>query len=1047
MNSPLVSIIMPCYNGEKYIHKLLESILDQDYKSIEFIAINDGSTDRTQAILESYKSKFKSRNIKYTIVYQENGGAPNAVNAGLRRFTGEYLNFVDCDDYFMDDAIKTMVNFLEEHQEIDVVWGASNLIDGISGEILEVWGEVNQPPRKNLFIDMILHRDYIWPNAAKLVRASTFLAVNPERHITEFGPGQNIQLFLPIYYKGNNIGYIDKPLAYITAHNDSDSRKYRSEEETIEYHNLVRDTFIDTLRKINMPTSERDKYISVVNERYQQYQQSNRIFYKINNGDELGRLYEYDKQRFRNNYTSDINAADQTQLAAKLVFSSHSIEKSLSNDSFEVGHGLRVSQLLINILHTYKVKKYNQDHLAYMNTLSVLRAYYERHVDTKYAGEIKAIFGDMLEEILASNSRIGGAEVIPYKQKKHNNTKNFKELAEGRFAVRTYSNTIVDKSDIKEVIEIAMKTPTVCNRQSIKIHTIYKKEIIKKVLDVQGGIAYYDTPPVLLLITSDDRGYVGPNERNQGYIDGGLFAMSVLYALEYKKLAACPLHAMFDDVQDMTIRGMLNLLDSEKLITFISVGHFNEKNNVCKSFRYPVDYVMSEISRIYDFRIETLAESQSAPRIHVKIIDRIRVKLRPRTRILNMLRHIKHKTRLRTRAKHVIASLSNNLDNQKYKHVDGAILTLTGYFNYGNVLQRYALQKFLHRKGFKFVSYVDPYSAPRDIYRIGRKIKLKTPLRAINRFIDNQTPYWYIPKYSELFPESYSFENIINFVNKNIWIKPFDPKDTYKNYIVGSDQVWRNWWDNKEILGYYFLDFIKDREANRIAYAASFGKDKISEVMSSEDLEYVRPLLNGFNKISVREQSGFEIIKNNWGIEKAEVTVDPTLLLEANDYSWLINHSNIRSQKIQPIFTYIIDETEGVSEFIHKVQDDRLQEATKIRAHVGAENDILPPVELWLKGFRDAEIVITNSFHGMLFSIINNTDFIIIGRETGGLSRIKSFLSEYGIDSRFVNETELSIFDIKKLKPVDWNSVNKKLEKHRKDSGDWLISAIIKYKS
>src|SRR5690606_28450499 len=141
------------------------------------------------------------------------------------------------------------------------------------------------------------------------------------------------------------------------------------------------------------------------------------------------------------------------------------------------------------------------------------------------------------------------------------------------------------------------------------------------------------------------------------------------------------------------------------------------------------------------------------------------------------------------------------------------------------------------------------------------------------------------------------------------------------------------------------------------------------------------------NGISVRERSGVKLIEETWGLKNIVKVVDPTLLLGRSDYSSLIDRSEVKYEKIQPLFCYILGENDGIIKFIKKISDYRRQAVTKSRAHGGAGNDILPPVELWLKGFRDSELVITNSFHGMMFSILNNTDFIIIGREEGGWSR------------------------------------------------------------
>lgn len=384
------------------------------------------------------------------------------------------------------------------------------------------------------------------------------------------------------------------------------------------------------------------------------------------------------------------------------------------------------------------------------------------------------------------------------------------------------------------------------------------------------------------------------------------------------------------------------------------------------------------------------------------------------------------------------------LKRTKRLDVDGAILTLTGYRNYGNIIQRYALQEFLRQQGYNFLSLVEEYTTQNAQYTMSRVIALKTPLRFIKRIIKRQRPYWHIPSVGEVYPEASTTAALIEFVNENIAIRKYEPNEIYDTYIVGSDQVWRDWWDNREPVGYYFLDFLRGRKANRIAYAASFGKDKIEEVLKPEDVEYIQPYIEDFDSISVREKSGIAMIKGAWGIKDVTEVVDPTLLLEASVYSSLIDKSKVKDQEIKPIFTYILGETPEVVDFVEKIERTKGWGATKIRAHEGSENDILPPVELWLKGFRDAELVVTNSFHGMMFSVINNTDFIIIGKEVGGLSRVKDFLSKYGLTDRFVEESEIGNFKVEKLADIEWGEVNKKLEKARKDSGEWLLSSVKK---
>lgn len=1036
----LVSIVTPCFNGERFIRRLLDSVLNQNYKKIEFIVIDDGSEDNSLEILHGYEEKFRKRGIKYIVLSKNNGGAASAINLGLRQYSGDYITFIDADDFLNENSISDRVEFLENNKQFDAVYSKTYVVneDDICN-VVETLEEIETPNRTNLFLDMLLERNYIW-TPAYMVRSSHFRAIHATNHIEEFKVGQNIQLYLPLWHKGV-VGYINSATVTIVAHEDSHSRIKRNEEGDIHRQKQIQCAFVETVKRMDIEESEKQEYLELLKRKYRHINE--RVFIDIQDGrDELMRLYARDQERFRKSHFSDARTANQNQLATRMTFSAHSLEKSLSNDNFEIGHGFMVIGLLRGFLEAYQDQGYDRSHKAYINTISVMKVFYERHKGTKYQEEIDDIIGErLLRLVVGSTSNVGGAFVISGSDKINNHKKNFKELAEERFAVRTYADKPVDKKDIEDVISIAMKTPTVCNRQPVRVRVMYDKDIIAKVLEVQGGIAYYDTPPVLILVTADDNSYVGVNERNQGYIDGGLFAMSILYAFEYKNLAACPLHAMFETERDFKIRGMLGIPDNEKLITFISAGHFDKKSGVCKSFRYDPEYILTEVNELHDFRVEIVVPEvddhhQSA--VEKTTADKIREKVRIRTRI----KQFRSDVRIRTRLRGSLNRVNRLFDILEYSKADGAILTLTGYFNYGNVIQRYALQEFLRNNGYNFVSYVDPYSAPRDMYRMSRKKLLKTPLRAAKRIAKAQKPYWYTPPFREIYPEAYRVENIISFVNRNIWIKPFDPRDSYKRYIVGSDQVWRDWWGDKSILGYYFLDFLKGRKAKRISYAASFGNDDIRDVMSEEDVKYVAPYISSFDSVSVREKSATTILESVWGVQGSETVIDPTLLLDAQQYSDLIESTSVKDQSIQPIFSYVLGETPELLNFIDRIQESRKQPVTRIRAHGGSENDILPPVEYWLKGYRDAELVVTNSFHGMMFSVINNTDFIIIGRKSGGLSRIKDFLDQFGIADRFVPEEGLEEFDVDSIKPIDWDFVNQKLDKLKKTSGQWLLNSL-----
>ena len=102
--TPLISVIVPVYNLEKYLVRCIESIIGQTYKNLEIILIDDGSTDTSGQIID----EFKKKDNRIKVIHKENGGESNARNTGLRMATGEYIAFCDCDDWMDLDMYETL---------------------------------------------------------------------------------------------------------------------------------------------------------------------------------------------------------------------------------------------------------------------------------------------------------------------------------------------------------------------------------------------------------------------------------------------------------------------------------------------------------------------------------------------------------------------------------------------------------------------------------------------------------------------------------------------------------------------------------------------------------------------------------------------------------------------------------------------------------------------------------------------------------------------------------------------------------------------------
>lgn len=206
----LVSIISPCYNGEEYVGRFLESILLQTYTNIELIIINDGSTDRTEDVILSYKKQFERAGIAFIYIYQKNQGQAEAINQGLKIFKGEFLTWPDSDDTLHPDSIKKKVEFLNNNLQYGFVRTTANIIDSETGKIIGAL-EPKKHIKEDLFDDLIFEKDVWYAPGCYMVRTEAFLESNSKRHIYNSRGGQNWQMLLPIAYH-YKCGYLNEKL-------------------------------------------------------------------------------------------------------------------------------------------------------------------------------------------------------------------------------------------------------------------------------------------------------------------------------------------------------------------------------------------------------------------------------------------------------------------------------------------------------------------------------------------------------------------------------------------------------------------------------------------------------------------------------------------------------------------------------------------------------------------------------------------------------------------------------------------------------------------
>lgn len=254
MNQSTVSLITGCFNGEKFIHRCLNSILNQTYDHIEVIFVDDGSTDNSLKIAETYRQKFEERGFSFYIIAQENMGF--YPQSGIKVSSGKYITTLDIDDLLLPDSIQKRAEFLDRHPEFSAVRTNGYIINEqvVSREI----ALINEPHyvSVNVFEDLLYGKTTNIPGTY-MVRADILFTYYPDRIVPMDRLTQNLQILLPVTYQ-RKVGYIDEPLMQYMRHDQqctADTNDYETIKNLVESFKQVRRTI---LQGMNLLTPDID---------------------------------------------------------------------------------------------------------------------------------------------------------------------------------------------------------------------------------------------------------------------------------------------------------------------------------------------------------------------------------------------------------------------------------------------------------------------------------------------------------------------------------------------------------------------------------------------------------------------------------------------------------------------------------------------------------------------------------------------------------------------------------------------------------------------
>ncbi|MDP2485781.1 nitroreductase family protein [Pseudoalteromonas marina] len=311
----------------------------------------------------------------------------------------------------------------------------------------------------------------------------------------------------------------------------------------------------------------------------------------------LSKSYLYDLNHYFNN-SMDLDDYSEGKLISRIILDTHVIEKGLTMPETKLGFGkARLKILMDNI--KFFVLNFNTVNPQLLHGFSVIEEYFKFHENVGFELEPKIVSEYLNLQDLKKAKSFDHFQRNQVEIKKLDYFSSIKApfalFSESRSSIRNYSEEYVSNDALNSVLDLARNTPSACNRQAVRLHLYRDTDDIADILKVQGGNrGFGHLANFLIAITFKSSVYFEENERNSGFVDGGMYGMNILYALHAESIAACILNAAHTPEKDLKMRRVAKVPNDETFVAFIAGGIPPESFKIARSYRYPLDFILTK---------------------------------------------------------------------------------------------------------------------------------------------------------------------------------------------------------------------------------------------------------------------------------------------------------------------------------------------------------------------------------------------------------------------------------------------------------------------